>query len=166
MDWHLLQFPDQVSVERRVRDLNFLHRTEQFLSESDFDPRGFSWAVVDDEDNSMVAFFRHGKNGEFLLAVCNLTPVMRRDSAIGVPHVGYWREVLNGDGDTRTGNCGGCWTHCGAAQGYKHYIAPVVPGLSALFFFSRGKKSILLIDSGQENSKLLAVFPRIFLKKV
>jgi 1,4-alpha-glucan branching enzyme len=97
---------------------------------------------VDDEDNKMAAFCRHGKNGECLLAVYNLTPVMRRDSAIGVPHVGYWREVLNGDGEcyggTGTGNCGGCWTRCGTVHGYGHHIAPVIPGLSALFFLFAG----------------------------
>jgi 1,4-alpha-glucan branching enzyme len=142
LDWHLLQYPDHAGVQRWVRDLNFFYQKERFLSESDFDPQGFSWAVVDDADNSVVAFFRHGKNGECLLVICNLTPVTRRDYKIGVPRVGHWREVLNGDaecyGGTGTGNWGGCWTCCGVAHGYEHYIAPVIPGLSALFFLFAG----------------------------
>jgi 1,4-alpha-glucan branching enzyme len=105
LDWHLLQYPDHRGIQRWVRDLNFFYRKEQFLAQSDFDSHGFSWAVVDDRDNSVFAFFRYGQNGECLLVVCNLTPVVRRDYKSGVPH-----GALAGDAQRRCGILRWRWT--------------------------------------------------------
>jgi 1,4-alpha-glucan branching enzyme len=143
LDWHLLQYPDHLSIQRWVRDLNFFYRKEQFLAQSDFDPHGFSWAVVDDRDNSVFAFFRHGRNGERLLVICNLTPVVRRDYKIGVPCKGCWKEVLNGDaeyyGGDGLGNSGECRTQNGTCHGHSQYLSLLLPGLSVLFFLFHGE---------------------------
>jgi 1,4-alpha-glucan branching enzyme len=143
LDWHLLQYPDHLGTQRWVRDLNFFYRKEQFLAQSDFDPHGFSWAVVDDRDNSVFAFFRYGQKGERLLVICNLTPVVRRDYRIGVPRKGRWKEVLNGDaecyGGDGLGNSGECHTRDGACHGHSQYLSLLLPGLSALFFLFHGE---------------------------
>jgi 1,4-alpha-glucan branching enzyme len=145
LDWHLLKYLDHLGIQRWVRDLNALYRREKFLSQFDFDPQGFSWAVVDDRDNSVLAFFRHGKDGECLLVVCNLTPVERRDYGIGVPFGGYWREILNSDaayyGGHGQGNYGGCFSREGPLHGHTHHLDLFLPGLGALFFLYAGEKS-------------------------
>ncbi|MDR0418501.1 MAG: 1,4-alpha-glucan branching protein GlgB [Puniceicoccales bacterium] len=138
LDWHLLQYPDHLGVQRWIRDLNFFYKNEKFLAQSDFDPHRFSWAVVDDADNSVFAFFRHGQNDECLLVVCNLTPVVREDYKIGVPYEGYWKEVLNSDlkyyGGDNINNSGGCFSMKGTFHGHFQYLSLLLPGLSTLFF--------------------------------
>jgi 1,4-alpha-glucan branching enzyme len=145
LDWHLLNYPDHLGIQRWVRDLNELYRREKFLAQYDFDSKGFSWAVVDDADNSVLAFFRHGNDGECLLVVCNLTPVVRKGYGIGVPFGGYWREILNSNADyyggDSTGNCGGCFSGEGSLHGHNHYLNLLLPGLSVLFFLYAGEKS-------------------------
>jgi 1,4-alpha-glucan branching enzyme len=138
LDWHLLQYLDHLGIQRWIRDLNFFYQKERFLAQSDFDPHGFSWAVVDDTDNSVFAFFRYGQNGECLLVVCNLTPIVRREYKIGMPFAGCWKEVLNGDaeyyGGDGLGNSSECYTQNGVAHGHSQYLSLLLPGLSTLFF--------------------------------
>ncbi|MDR3317392.1 MAG: 1,4-alpha-glucan branching protein GlgB [Puniceicoccales bacterium] len=138
LDWYLLQYSDHFGIQRWVKDLNFFYQREIFLAQSDFDTYGFSWAVVDDAGNSVIAFFRRGNNGECILVVCNLTPVIREDYKIGVPYVGYWKEELNSNaeiyGGDGLGNLGGVCSRSGCLHGYDAHVALVLPGLSALFF--------------------------------
>jgi 1,4-alpha-glucan branching enzyme len=46
-----------------------------------------------------------------VLVVCNFNPEVRTDIRIGVPHSGYWHEILNSDaplyGGSGHGNFGG-----------------------------------------------------------
>jgi 1,4-alpha-glucan branching enzyme len=144
LDWHLLAYADHFGIQRWVRDLNAFYQREPFLAQFDFDSHGFSWAVVDDRDSSVIAFFRHGKNGECLLVVCNLTPVVRGDYEIGVPHGGYWAEILNSDatdyGGDGIGNFGGCRAQKGALGGHGNHLRLILPGLSALFFVCKSEK--------------------------
>ncbi|MDR1907228.1 MAG: 1,4-alpha-glucan branching protein GlgB [Puniceicoccales bacterium] len=137
LDWHLLIHLDHLGIQRWIRDLNFFYRKEKFLAQSDFDPYGFAWAIVDDADSSVLAFFRYGQNGECLLVICNLTPVVRRDYKVGVPHAGHWQEVLNSDaeyyGGDGIGNSGGCLTQNSPSHGYENHLTLTLPGLSTLF---------------------------------
>jgi glycogen branching enzyme (EC 2.4.1.18) len=43
LDWHLLQWESHQGIQRLVRDLNWLYRTEPALHEWDCDHRGFEW---------------------------------------------------------------------------------------------------------------------------
>ena len=106
LDWHLLEQPFHKGVQACVRDLNALYKREPALHASDCEPAGFRWIVVDDNQQSVVAWVRLGRNSDpAIVVVCNFTPVPRHDYRIGVPHAGDWEEVLNTDG-TQYGGSG------------------------------------------------------------
>ncbi|MEJ8857704.1 1,4-alpha-glucan branching protein GlgB [Variovorax robiniae] len=98
LDWHLLQdnAPNQ-GVHRLVRDLNNVYRHFPALHELDCDGGGFDWIVHDDVDQSIFAFIRKARDGAFVIAVCNFTPVVRHGYRLGVPEAGSYREIINTD---------------------------------------------------------------------
>jgi len=112
VDWALEASPWHKGVQRLVADLNRLHVREPALHEVDFEWSGFEWLEVNDAASSVLSFLRRARNGEdFVVAVCNFTPVVRENYRIGVPRPGFYREILNTDstyyGGTDIGNSGG-----------------------------------------------------------
>jgi 1,4-alpha-glucan branching enzyme len=97
LDWHLLQSSPHQGIQAWVRELNRLCRQEPALHELDFDSRGFEWVDVNDRDNSVIGFTRHGTAAGEILFVCNFTPVPRHNYRVGVRGGGNWTEVLNSD---------------------------------------------------------------------
>ena len=59
----------------------------------------------------MVAFLRRSQAGEVLVFVVNATPIVRYNYRLGVPNEGFYREIINTDGETyggsNVGNLGG-----------------------------------------------------------
>ena len=81
-----------------IRDLNALYQSRPAMYARDCEPEGFRWVVVNDEEQSVLAFLRFGGDGEAPVAiVSNLTPVVRRDYRIGLPTIGRWVEAINTD---------------------------------------------------------------------
>jgi 1,4-alpha-glucan branching enzyme len=111
VDWGLADREQNGGISRLVGDLNRLYRDYPALHETDCKPEGFEWAVVNDSENSILAYFRRAANGETLLVVHNLTPVPREGYRVGVPGPGRWVEILNSDADiyggSGMGNMGG-----------------------------------------------------------
>ncbi|HEU4894826.1 MAG TPA: alpha amylase C-terminal domain-containing protein, partial [Acidimicrobiia bacterium] len=110
LDWGIGQSPGHAGVSRLLGDLNRLYRDYPALHQTDMRPEGFEWAVVNDSENSVLAYFRR-MGDEVLLIVHNLTPVPRHEYRIGVPEPGRWVEILNSDaeiyGGSGQGNLGG-----------------------------------------------------------
>jgi len=110
LDWGLGEHGSHAGISRLVGDLNRLYRDYPALHETDTRPEGFEWAVVNDSENSVLAYFRR-RGDEMLLVVHNLTPVPRHEYRIGVPGPGRWVEILNSDaevyGGSGQGNLGG-----------------------------------------------------------
>ncbi len=76
LDWHLLQYPAHQGVQRWVRDLNHLYRSEAALHARDFITDGFRWVDVHNREQSVIAFIRSGERpADSILGVCNFTPV-------------------------------------------------------------------------------------------
>jgi 1,4-alpha-glucan branching enzyme len=112
LDWHLLENPDHVGIQRLVRDLNHAYKDEPALWELDFEPTGFYWIEANDAENNVVAFARRDTdNDRVVVVVANLSPTPRHGYRLGLPRSGRWREALNTDssfyGGTDTGNYGG-----------------------------------------------------------
>jgi 1,4-alpha-glucan branching enzyme len=112
LDWHLLEHEPHQQLHSFLRDLNHLYQREPALYEIDFDHGGFEWIDFHDTQNSIIVFLRNGKTaGEFLVVVCNFTPVPRMNYRIGVPVAGRYQELLNSDaacyGGGNIGNYGG-----------------------------------------------------------
>lgn len=97
LDWHLLEQASHQGIRRLVRDLNNVYRHFAALHEMDCEPRGFEWLCHDDVDQSVFAFVRRARDGSFVVAVCNFTPVVRHGYRLGVPAAGSYREIINTD---------------------------------------------------------------------
>ncbi len=98
VDWQALAGERHRGVQRLVRDLNAVYRNQPALYEVDFAWKGFSWIEANDADNSVFSFIRFAKDPQdFLIVVCNFTPVVRHQYRIGVPLAGAYRELINTD---------------------------------------------------------------------
>ncbi|MGH3366506.1 MAG: 1,4-alpha-glucan branching protein GlgB, partial [Nocardioidaceae bacterium] len=96
LQWDLLQWESHQGLKKLIADLNGMLRRERALHEVDFDYTGFEWIDCHSRDESVLAYLRKAKNPEDMLAVCmNFTPVPRNWHRLGVPHGGFWREILN-----------------------------------------------------------------------
>jgi 1,4-alpha-glucan branching enzyme len=98
VEWGLENSPPHRGIQRLSGDLNRLHAREPALHEVDFEWAGFEWLDPNDGAASVLTFLRRAKDPEnFLVAVCNFTPVTRATYRVGVPRPGYYREILNTD---------------------------------------------------------------------
>lgn len=139
LDWHLTQYPPHSGVQALVRDLNHLLRSEPSLHEVDFDYHGFEWIDLHDADSSILCFMRKAKDLEdFLVVVCNFTPVERELYRVGVPRLGYYREIFNSDaeiyGGGNVGNAGGVVAEDVETHERPCSILVTVPPLGMLIF--------------------------------
>jgi 1,4-alpha-glucan branching enzyme len=100
IDWHLLQHQPHAGLQRLVRRLNEIYRTEPALFALDDHPEGFEWVDFHDADNTVWSFIRkspEGAGSSDLLVVVNATPVVRHAYRIGVPVGGSYEVILNSD---------------------------------------------------------------------
>jgi 1,4-alpha-glucan branching enzyme len=139
LDWNLLQEPEHEGLRALVRDLNKLYTGDPVLSASDFRSSGFRWVNCNDGDHSVISFARMDEAGKSAyLIVGNFTPMTRTRYNVGVPHAGYWKEVLNTNstyyGGTGFGNHGGKQSSTQPADGYENSLSLTLPGLSTLVF--------------------------------
>ncbi|NOX80728.1 MAG: 1,4-alpha-glucan branching protein GlgB [Deltaproteobacteria bacterium] len=105
LEWEALNAPNHQGMQRFVRDLNLVYRSEPALYEKDFDWSGFSWIDANDNDNSVFSFIRFSRSpDDFILVVCNFTPIVRHHYRIGTPAAGKYRELINSDQDVYQGS--------------------------------------------------------------
>ena len=139
LDWHLLQYEPHQKLKHYIRDLNRLYRIEPPLYEIDFDYSGFEWIDFHDTEQSVISFIRKGKRADdFLVVVCNFTPLPRYNYRIGVPESGLYKEILNSDsseyGGSNTGNSGGILSEDISWSGRPHSISITLPPLAVVVF--------------------------------
>lgn len=141
LDWHLLDIPWHAGVQRLVQDLNRLYQNTPALYQLDFDGNGFDWIDCTDNEQSVIAFLRRGKDpnsneNKFVVMICNLTPVVRHDYRIGVPVAGRYRERLNSDaedyGGSGVGNMGVVTSEPVSTHGREQSLVLTLPPLAAL----------------------------------
>ncbi|MCC2626129.1 MAG: glgB [Burkholderiales bacterium] len=98
LQWQILdEFHTHKETQLFFKQLNHFYRENNALWEYDYDPCGFSWIDVGNKDQSVLSFARFSKT-DCLIFICNFTPVVYYDYHIGVPKVGYYKEVFNSDG--------------------------------------------------------------------
>jgi 1,4-alpha-glucan branching enzyme len=106
LDWHLLdQNQENRDIQSFFKAANALYLKRSELWEVDFDWSGFQWLAADDANANTVAFLRRNKAGDFLVVVCNFSPVSRTGYRVGVPTAGRYALLLNSD-DTAFGGEG------------------------------------------------------------
>ena len=138
LQWHLLGMgPYHQGLQRMVQDLNRLYRSQPALHQVDFEPAGFQWIDCNDWEGCVVAFLRRARDPEdFVVFVCNFTPVVRHGYRIGVPRDGFYRELFNTDaaiyGGSNVGNAGRVLAEAVSRHGQKHSVSLTLPPLSTL----------------------------------
>ncbi|TCD00831.1 1,4-alpha-glucan branching protein GlgB [Pedobacter psychroterrae] len=98
LDWHLLQHPPHLGMQKTVRAMNQLYTSEPALYEHSFSHEGFEWITADDADQSVFIYIRKGKKAkDTLVVILNLTPVYRQNYRFGLPIKSNWKEIFNTD---------------------------------------------------------------------
>ncbi len=138
LNWHLLELPRHDGLRRLVQHLNYTYKSEPALWEQDDTYEGFEWIDFHDADNSVVSFLRKSSRGDVVVFVVNATPVVRYNYRLGVPHAGFYREVINTDAETyggsNVGNYGGAQSENTAWMAREHSILIHLPPLATLAF--------------------------------
>ena len=138
LDWHLLERPIHAGLQRFVEDLNRFYQSTPALYEVDFEAAGFDWIDCHDHESSIISLIRRAKNhDDWLVAVFNWTPIVRRDYRVGVPAAGYYKELFNTDawyyGGGNVGNEGGIQTEPIPAHGHAQSLNLTLPPLGGVF---------------------------------
>jgi 1,4-alpha-glucan branching enzyme len=139
LQWHLLEYPLHSGLQRWMRDLNTAYRAEPAFHERDCESSGFEWIDCHDSDQGVISFLREGKiANDYLLIICNFTPVPRERYHVGAPWGGWWREILNSDatlyGGSGLGNAGGAEAAAIPWHGRSHLLSITLPPLAMLVF--------------------------------
>jgi 1,4-alpha-glucan branching enzyme len=138
VSWHLTQWERHAGVQSLITDLNHLYAQESALHNGDCDAAGFRWISAEDAAASVYAFERvDPRSGETIVAVFNLTPVVRGNYRIGVDKGGLYRVLLNSDsaeyGGSGAGTTGNVPAEKEPAHGRACSIPLTLPPLGALF---------------------------------
>ncbi len=139
LDWHLTKSPAHHLISEFVRDLNRIYRANPALYETDDSPELFEWIDHSDSAHSVISFLRWSRDRKsVLIFVFNMTPVVLRNYRVGVPRWGYYKEILNSQGNEYggcgIGNLGGVHAESTAWQ-YRPFSMNIsIPPLGALMF--------------------------------
>jgi len=144
LDWHLLQHKEHAGLKRALKDLNWLYRNRAALHQKDCEPDGFQWIDANDSEASVISYIRRGSDpNDFVIVLCNFTPVVREDYRIGVPHAGRYYEAFNSDsefyGGSNVGNGGGLQTLGQPLHGLPDSLSVTLPPLGALVLVPEGR---------------------------
>jgi 1,4-alpha-glucan branching enzyme len=143
LEWHVLQFPNHRGIQAWTEHLNHFYQREPAMHVFDNDSAGFEWVDCNDSLTSTISLLRKSESPrETVLVVCNFTPVIRTGYRVGVPHGGWWRELLNSDGaeygGSNVGNAGGAMAEAEPEHGRPFSLKLTLPPLGALFFKAEG----------------------------
>ncbi|MES2455233.1 MAG: 1,4-alpha-glucan branching protein GlgB [Bacteroidota bacterium] len=137
LDWHLLKHPPHLGMQKTVRAINKLYKSEPALYEYSFSGEGFEWINADDGENSIYIYIRKGiKAKDTLVVILNLTPVYRENYRVGLPFKAKWKEIFNTDADEFYGsgklNQGTLQPDAEECHGREYSLVLNVPPLAAL----------------------------------
>ncbi|NME35085.1 1,4-alpha-glucan branching protein GlgB [Fusobacterium sp. FSA-380-WT-3A] len=104
LEWKMLKYPMHDSIKTYVKDLNHLYKREKALWEQDTTYDGFKWIDHSNYQESIISFVRKSKDEkDFLLFVCNFTPVPHFDYLVGSEVLVDYEEIFNSDRDIYAG---------------------------------------------------------------
>ncbi|PIE36238.1 1,4-alpha-glucan branching enzyme [candidate division KSB3 bacterium] len=138
LEWSLLQYEQHQGIQRYIRDLNHLYTSEPALYRDDTAAQCFEWIDHHDYDNSVFSFMRKtvGHDWQFVVFICNFTPVTHEEYRVGVPMDSDYRELMNSDAEEYGGQSIGTIERCSAEpipwQQQAYSISLTIPPLSVL----------------------------------
>lgn len=139
LDWEILEFDKHREMHHYVKALNAIYLKEAALWQQDHQPQGFQWLDADNAEQSILSFIRWNESGdEHIVAVCNFTERTYPDFRVGVPVLGYYRELLNSDleefGGSGQTNKSRMKSEAISFHGQPNSLAIVLPPLAAVWF--------------------------------
>jgi 1,4-alpha-glucan branching enzyme len=146
LDWHLLDYPAHQEMQRYVKALNLFYNQHPEFWQVDYNWQGFNWISCDDNDNSVISFYRKGvKPEDQTIVVCNFTPEVRRGYRIGVEEPGTYKVIFNSDdsefGGSGEGNKKPVLSDPVACHGKEQSITLTLPPLAVLYIkYEKPKK--------------------------
>ncbi|NHN27704.1 1,4-alpha-glucan branching protein GlgB [Flavobacterium jejuense] len=98
LDWNLLEFFPHINFQNYISDLNLLYKENKALHEIPFSQEGFEWISYDDNENSVMSYYRKGDNEkDKLIVICNFSTNALINYRIGVYKEGILEEIFNSD---------------------------------------------------------------------
>jgi len=97
LGWNLLDYPQHRSLHFYVKELNHFYQKEKPFWELDYQQEGYQWIDPHDNTQSIITFMRRDREENFLIVVCNFTPIVHGNYRIGAPQPGDYQEVFNSD---------------------------------------------------------------------
>ena len=105
LDWFLLLYEPHRKMQEYVRTLNELYKKEVSFWQNDRDYEGFEWIDHANYEKSIISFMRKSKSKEdYLVFICNFTPVVYYDYKIGIPEKISYNEIFNSDNEVFGGS--------------------------------------------------------------
>ena len=137
LQWDLLQWDTHQGVQRYLADMNHLVQNEPSLHDLDFESEGFEWVDCHAWEDSTLCYLRRGKDpNDYLVVICNFTPVPREPYKVGVPEAIWYDEVSNSDstfyGGSDMGNAGGIQAQPNESHGRPASIELTIPPLAVV----------------------------------
>lgn len=141
LDWHLTQLREHAGIQKLVRDLNALYRSDPTIFQHDLTREGFQWINASDAESSVISFLRKGvTETDVYLVVGHYTATARSNYRVGVPLNGFWEEKINSAADvyggTGQGNQGGLTAQKPEKDwdGQPYFLEMTLPPNSTLVF--------------------------------
>ncbi|MBR6966139.1 MAG: 1,4-alpha-glucan branching protein GlgB [Clostridia bacterium] len=97
LDWFLLAYERHPELQKYVKALNQLYRSEPALHRIDDSWDGFKWLNVNDRQRSAAAVMRFDGEGSAVAFAVNFTPQPYLNYRIGLPFDCELTEILNSD---------------------------------------------------------------------
>lgn len=138
LEWSVLENEYNPEYQHYIKTLNQFYQDQKALHEIDDAIQGTEIIDADNNLESVLSFIRKSeKERDFLIVICNFTPVERRNFRIGVPYEGIYEEYFN----TEMKDFGGTWTKHQddvrtEAEPFKHLphsVEVTVPALGVIF---------------------------------
>lgn len=159
LEWKMLKYPMHDSIKTYVRDLNKLYKREKALWEQDTTYDGFEWVDHSNYQESIISFLRKGKDEkDFLLFVCNFTPVPHFNYLVGTKLLVDYEEVFNSDRDIYSGtnilNSGVIKPKLKNVNGIPYSLELNIPPLSTIILKPKFKEETKE-ESQEKESKII-----------
>ena len=117
LEFFLLQYEKHAALKDFFAKINAFYKAHDALYSIERDWRGFSWLVVDDNKNNMLAFERVGLSGETLVCIFNFSGIAQKNYHIGVD-CDYYEVVFSSDEKAYGG---------GGTYNKKHFVSAKKP---------------------------------------
>lgn len=138
LQWNILNYTKHSQLQYFVKCLNEFYRNNPPMYEVDSSWEGFNWIHHNDYAQSVIAFRRIDKKGNYIIGVCNFQPIKREEYRIGVPDRGIYSEVFNTDdivfGGSGITNGKEIKTTDFEMHGQEQSLPLTIPPLSVMYF--------------------------------